>query len=292
MGKIGIVILNWNNFLATINLIDNIMDNVGGKFVYKLYVVDNGSEDNSVNIIKEHLSRYPESLFQVIESDINLGYAQGNNLGIEECIKEECEYITILNNDIILKASIFEEMADFLSLNDDIGLVTPKILNEDQSIQKWCARKETKIIHRFVVYSPLQRLLSKTKTYQEYFYDVQMMDSPTEIELFSGAAFMMKREIFERVKMFDPNTFLYEEELILARKIRAIDKKIYLLPNVSVIHEDGGTTSRLGLVKYKYMLESEDYYLNKYAEERFLVLKKVTLKLFRNVIFLLKKCKA
>lgn len=292
MGKIGIVILNWNNFLATINLIDNIMDNVGGKFVYKLYVVDNGSEDNSVNIIKEHLSRYPESLFQVIESDINLGYAQGNNLGIEECIKEECEYITILNNDIILKAPIFEEMADFLSLNDDIGLVTPKILNEDQSIQKWCARKETKIIHRFVVYSPLQRLLSKTKTYQEYFYDVQMMDSPTEIELFSGAAFMMKREIFERVKMFDPNTFLYEEELILARKIRAIDKKIYLLPNVSVIHEDGGTTSRLGLVKYKYMLESEDYYLNKYAEERFLFLKKVTLKLFRNVIFLLKKCKA
>lgn len=292
MGKIGIVILNWNNFLATINLIDNIMDNVGGKFVYKLYVVDNGSEDNSVNIIKEHLSRYPESLFQVIESDINLGYAQGNNLGIEECIKEECEYITILNNDIILKAPIFEEMADFLSLNDDIGLVTPKILNEDQSIQKWCARKETKIIHRFVVYSPLQRLLSKTKTYQEYFYDVQMMDSPTEIELFSGAAFMMKREIFERVKMFDPNTFLYEEELILARKIRAIDKKIYLLPNVSVIHEDGGTTSRLGLVKYKYMLESEDYYLNKYAEERFLFFKKVTLKLFRNVIFLLKKCKA
>ncbi|MCP9280270.1 glycosyltransferase [Bacillus wiedmannii] len=292
MGKIGIVILNWNNFLATINLIDNIMDNIGGKFVYKLYVVDNGSEDNSVNIIKEHLSRYPESLFQVIESDINLGYAQGNNLGIEECIKEECEYITILNNDIILKASIFEEMADFLSLNDDIGLVTPKILNEDQSIQKWCARKETKIIHRFVVYSPLQRLLSKTKTYQEYFYDVQMMDGPTEIELFSGAAFMMKREIFERVKMFDPNTFLYEEELILAHKIRAIDKKIYLLPKVSVIHEDGGTTSRLGLIKYKYMLESEDYYLNKYAEERFLFLKKVTLKLFRNVIFLLKKCKA
>ncbi|WP_193224763.1 glycosyltransferase family 2 protein, partial [Bacillus sp. B2-WWTP-C-10-Post-4] len=194
--------------------------------------------------------------------------------------------------DIILKASIFEEMADFLSLNDDIGLVTPKILNEDQSIQKWCARKETKIIHRFVVYSPLQRLLSKTKTYQEYFYDVQMMDSPTEIELFSGAAFMMKREIFERVKMFDPNTFLYEEELILAHKIRAIDKKIYLLPNVSVIHEDGGTTSRLGLIKYKYMLESEDYYLNKYAEERFLFFKKVTLKLFRNVIFLLKKCKA
>ncbi|MEI5937592.1 glycosyltransferase family 2 protein [Bacillus sp. RA(2023)] len=292
MGKIGIVILNWNNFLATINLIDNIMDNIGGKFVYKLYVVDNGSEDNSVNIIKEHLSRYPGSLFQVIESDINLGYAQGNNLGIEECIKEECEYITILNNDIILKASIFEEMADFLSLNDDIGLVTPKILNEDQSIQKWCARKETKIIHRFVVYSPLQRLLSKTKTYQEYFYDVQMMDSPTEIELFSGAAFMMKREIFERVKMFDPNTFLYEEELILAHKIRAIDKKIYLLPKVSVIHEDGGTTSRLGLIKYKYMLESEDYYLNKYAEERFLFFKKVTLKLFRNVILLLKKCKA
>ncbi|PGU47786.1 glycosyltransferase [Bacillus cereus] len=292
MGKIGIVILNWNNFLATINLIDNIMDNIGDKFVYKLYVVDNGSEDNSVNIIKEHLSRYPESLFQVIESDINLGYAQGNNLGIEECIKEKCEYITILNNDIILKASIFEEMADFLSLNDDIGLVTPKILNEDQSIQKWCARKETKIIHRFVVYSPLQRLLSKTKTYQEYFYDVQMMDSPTEIELFSGAAFMMKSEIFERVKMFDPNTFLYEEELILAHKIRAIDKKIYLLPKVSVIHEDGGTTSRLGLIKYKYMLESEDYYLNKYAEERFLFFKKVTLKLFRNVIFLLKKCKA
>ncbi|HHT7085412.1 TPA: glycosyltransferase [Bacillus cereus] len=292
MGKIGIVILNWNNSLATINLIDNIMDNIGSECVYKLYVVDNGSEDNSVKIIKEHLSRYPESLFRVIESDINLGYAQGNNLGIEECIKEECEYITILNNDIILKASIFEEMADFLSLNDDIGLVTPKILNEDQSIQKWCARKETKIIHRFVVYSPLQRLLSKTKTYQEYFYDVQMMDSPTEIELFSGAAFMMKREIFERVKMFDPNTFLYEEELILAQKIRAIDKKIYLLPNVSVIHEDGGTTSRLGLIKYKYMLESEDYYLNKYAEERFLFLKKVTLKLFRNVIFLLKKCKA
>ncbi|HDR7588030.1 hypothetical protein BW899_17010 [Bacillus mycoides] len=292
MGKIGIVILNWNNSVATINLIDNIMDNIGDKFVYKLYVVDNGSEDDSVNIIKKHSSRYPESLFQIIESDINLGYAQGNNLGIEECIKEECEYITILNNDIILKTSIFEEMAEFLSLNDDVGLVTPKILNEDQSIQKWCARRDTKIVHRFFVYSPLQRLLSKTKTYKEYFYDVQMMDIPTEIELFSGAAFMMKREIFEQVKMFDPNTFLYEEELILAHKIRALDKKIYLMPNVSVIHEDGGTTNRLGLVKYKYMLESENYYLNKYAEERFLFLKKVTLKLFRNVIFLLKKCKA
>jgi GT2 family glycosyltransferase len=287
--KIGIVILNWNDAPSTIKLVDSIRMHSNDYSNFSIYIVDNGSSDNSKELLTEYIQSVDAKLeIELLVNDKNLGYANGNNVGIKKTIDQKSDYTLILNNDVEIVEPIFTELINTFSLNQDIGLVSLKILNSDKTIQKWCARKDTKVVHRFIVYSPLQKLFRETKIYKNYFYDLSTVSDPFEIELFSGAAFIVKTDLIQRVGMFDSNTFLYEEELILKDKLINIGKKIYLNPIVNVIHQDGNTTQKLGVKKYKYMMESERYYLNNYSKEKFIFLKKYTLFIFRSLILILK----
>lgn len=292
MSHVGIIILNWNDYKSTIKLIDSILEVEQNQERFSIYIVDNGSIDESINKFKNYIKHKKDhnvSNLILVSTGSNMGYAKGNNEGIKKAISNGCEYVFILNNDVLVKEPLIDKMVDYYVTNEDVGVVTLKILNQDYSLQKWCARKDTKIVHRLVIYSPLSRWLRWTRTYNNYFHNIEKESKPIEIELFSGAAFLISAFYIEQVGFFDENTFLYEEESILAHKLRNQKKKIIILPNLYIIHQDGQSTQKLGLNKYKYMMESEKYYIENYSTEKFLYFKKNFLFLFRNIIWFIKK---
>ena len=99
MDLVGIVILNWKALLDTKNCINSIIETQSG-YEYKIYLVDNYSQDGSYEKIIETYLHIDNITF--IQTGSNFGYSKGNNYGIRAAINDGCGYICILNNDVIV----------------------------------------------------------------------------------------------------------------------------------------------------------------------------------------------
>ena len=126
MSDLSIVILSYNTRDLLEKCLSSIYENSTGLNL-EIIVVDNGSSDDSVAMIK---AKFPKTL--VITNNDNLGYSRGNNLGVDEAASE---MIFILNSDTEIIGESLKIMVDFLSHNKHIGILGPKIFNPDGSVQ-------------------------------------------------------------------------------------------------------------------------------------------------------------
>lgn len=264
----GIVVVTYKNTLGTISFINNQISKL--KDSYKLVIVNNSSsdEDNKfielntnaekVDSTKEINKRNNIFLIGTVE---NLGYAKGNNLGVKFLTKHfECEYFLFSNDDIEINDNYcLNKLINTFSINKDIGAVGPRIINlkgRDQS-------PHHKIItpYRQIGWKLFPFLKKKKKVLTE-----QIAPQSGFCYWVSGAFFMMRKSDFLDVKGFDPNTFLYFEEAIMAEKLKKINKRMYFENSVEIIHYEGGSSSKKDpSTKWnKFNLESSCYYYHKY----------------------------
>ena len=156
--KLAIIILNYKKYEYTINCIKSIL-----KFRddFNIFVIDNNSENdslkkinqefsflNSVTINYDEIKKKDDFMYQslnLIQSSVNLGYAKGNNIGIELCKKGDFDYIAVLNNDILLVDDIFTKMISFINENisNDFKLFGPLLEHLDGTIDYNCAKKNS-----------------------------------------------------------------------------------------------------------------------------------------------------
>ena len=128
---IGIIILNYNTQNETVECVESIIKTTTSK--YKIYIVDNCSSDNSY----AHLSKmYSNSkAIEVIKSESNRGYSAGNNIGIKKALEEGAEIVILSNSDIVYFENSIDEINKYLDSNKNIGILGPKIILQDNSIQ-------------------------------------------------------------------------------------------------------------------------------------------------------------
>jgi GT2 family glycosyltransferase len=118
--EVAIVILNWNNAPDTIACLESVahLDYPNTRIL----VVDNGSTDGSADRIRQAHPSIP-----VLETGQNLGYAEGNNVGIAVALEQKAPYICILNNDIALRPDFLTQLVAEAEADTSIGIVGPKI---------------------------------------------------------------------------------------------------------------------------------------------------------------------
>ena len=109
--KISVVILNWNGMRDTIPCLES-LDHAD------VIVVDNGSTDDSVKAIKE---KFPRVV--VIETGINLGYAGGNNVGIEYALKSGADLVLLLNNDTVVDPKLLQAFDQYADEHPEMGII-------------------------------------------------------------------------------------------------------------------------------------------------------------------------
>lgn len=115
---VSIVILSWNNSQDTIECLSSVL---GLSYPnYSILIVDNGSTDDSVRKIRD---RYAD--IEIIETYTNLGYAEGNNVGIRHAIRSKADYILVLNNDTLVETNMLTELVQVAESNLDVGMVGP-----------------------------------------------------------------------------------------------------------------------------------------------------------------------
>jgi|SRR3972149_1320102 len=123
--KVSIIILNWNRLKDTLECIESVFKHDYPN--YEIIVVDNGSTDNSVDIIRKI---YPQVI--LIENKDNLGYTGGNNIAMSYAIQNGTNYIWLLNNDTVVETDTLGNLVDIGEGSPEIGIISPVIYYYDK----------------------------------------------------------------------------------------------------------------------------------------------------------------
>jgi hypothetical protein len=194
---------------------------------FELIVVDNNSSDNTVKIIEENIKNA-----RLIKNKINIGFGAAHNIAIK---MGRGKYHLVLNPDIIFKENTIEKLITFMEENPDVGLVSPKIIFPDGTIQYLCKRLPCLFDLAVRRFTPgfIQNLFKKRIDYFEMkdtTYD-EIMDVP----YLSGSFMFFRKSVLDKVEGFDENYFMYFEDLDITRRVSKISRTVFY-PYTSVIH--------------------------------------------------------
>ncbi|MFB0564777.1 MAG: glycosyltransferase family 2 protein [Candidatus Aminicenantaceae bacterium] len=225
--EISALIVNYNAKEYVLRTLESVHRNMSG-LDYEIIVADNASDDGSVESIKE---RYPE--VRLIAFNYNAGYAKANNYLAKHA---SGRYLLFLNNDtFILKGSV-EKLIEIKKRDLEYGIVAPLILNPDGSYQQSFGKDLN-------IFSELFLKLFAENWYCLYL-KLKKEKMNRNVDWVSGACFLIERSLYEKVKGFDENFFLYVEDADLGRRIRQLGYKIHFSSESRIIHSRGISVSK------------------------------------------------
>jgi GT2 family glycosyltransferase len=223
----------------------------------KLYLVDNSVDDN-LRFTFDSFS----PLVEYIYNGKNLGYGSAHNIAIQKTINSS-RYHLVLNPDVEFDATVLNRLIKLMEQNPDIGLVMPKILYPNGSMQYLCKMLPSPahlFLRRFIP-GPLKVLFKKTL--DKYELRNKDYNSIMETPNLSGCFMFIRTSVFNEVGMFDERFFLYMEDTDLCRRINERYKTIYY-PIVSIIHGYGKASYKNFRIM-KLHLKSSVKYFNKWG---------------------------
>lgn len=177
----------------------------------EVYMVDNHSDDGSAEYITE---RFPEVV--VIASNHNLGFSRANNLAI----RQSCgEYVLLLNPDTIVAEQTIADVLHFMDTHDKSGGVGVRMLRIDGGDAMESRRGLPNISTAFYKMSGLCALYPKSRRFAHYYMGYLPWDTPSRIEVMSGAFCMLRRKALDKVGLLDEDYFMYGEDVDLSFRL-------------------------------------------------------------------------
>ncbi len=209
----------------------------------EVYVVDNNSVDNSVDMVKKE---FPD--VNLIENKKNVGFAKANNQAIK---LSKGKYILLLNPDTIIQENTLTETIAFFNKNTQAGGVGVKMIDGKGHFLPESKRSFPTPSIAFYKIFGLSRLFPKSKIFGKYHLKYLDKDEVHEIDVISGAFLMTKKNLISKIGMLDEDFFMYGEDIDLSYRIQKSGFKNYYLPNTSIIHYKGESTKKTS-VNYIY----------------------------------------
>lgn len=197
----------------------------------EIIVLDNGSKEP---ILPEIKNFFPEVSW--IDSKENLGFGKGCNLAEKHATKP---YLFFINPDTIVSRDSFTKVLEFMESHPESGTVGCRILNEDGSIQWACRRSFPTIISAVSKTIGLAALFPKSKLLASYNMTYADPDEVTEVDAISGSFFCIRRDVYEKLKGFDEDFFMYGEDLDLCFRTKQMGLKNYYTPSTNILHFKG-----------------------------------------------------
>ena len=215
------------------------------KSVAHVYVVDNASTDESLDLLPEgHNDR-----LSIIRNTANLGFASACNLGLKRAVSEN---MLLLNPDCRVKDGAVDHLITALRSVDHIGMVGPLLINGDGSEQVGGRRKLP--TPSLVLAATLRRLLGFRSLDFLLNHD-PLPEGPVDVEAISGACMMVRREMITDIGLLDEGYFLHCEDLDWCMRVWRGDWKVLFVPDAKVVHHKGicSRTRPLAVEYYKHV---------------------------------------
>ena len=233
----------------------------------QVIVLDNGSREPITPEIK---ANFPKVKW--IDSPVNLGFGKGCNLAEKQAVHP---YLFFVNPDTIVSSDAFYEVLRFMGEHPDAGSVGCKILNEDGSMQWSCRRSFPTEVSAISKTLGFTNLFPKSKTLSSYNMTYANPDEVTEVDAISGSFFCIRRDLYEQLKGFDEEFFMYGEDLDLCFKAKVAGYKNYYTPVTNVLHFRGQSSRTRRVKSYIDFYEAMWIFVKKhksyYTVPRFLI---------------------
>lgn len=222
-----------------------------------IFVIDNSDTDTIRKLCEGKEINY-------IFNDKNLGYGAGHNVAIRQII-DLSEYHLAMNPDINFEKGTLEDIYNFITRYPDIGLVMPKVLSADGSIDYSCKllpKPYNLFFRRFGSRIDMFKSLVE-KTNNVYELRFTGYNKIMEVPCLSGCFMFIKNEVFKKVGLFDERFFMYLEDFDLSRRIQKYYRNIYY-PEAVICHENSrGSYEKAKLLKCHVL--SAIRYFNKWG---------------------------
>lgn len=244
--EVYIIILNFNSYNETIGCIESI-ENITYEN-YKIIIVDNDSKDDSVKVLR---SRFPHHI--LLESKINLGYANGNNIGIKYAKDNGADYICILNNDVRVESNFLEPLIGILIDDDSAAMTGPCI----------CEYTKPNTIQAMGANINLYTGLAQAKYKGTPYDDVNL--KTIDVDYLGGACFVFKSSILDKIGYIPENYFLFFEETEFCLKTKKLGYKLICVKESKVYHKGSATISKFKGLSYFFLNRNRIVFMRRNA---------------------------
>lgn len=247
MKHISIITVNFNQSYITELLLSSIYLTNNYKPV-EIIVVDNGSKENMVPIWS---LKYPEVKF--IRSEVNLGFAGGNNVGISAA---KGDYYFLVNNDTEFTPQLIENILEVFEKDPNIGMVSPKIKYFDQPY-----------LLQYMGYTNMNYFTARNSCIGQFEVDKGQYDHLTgPTGYIHGAAVMVKRECVEKAGLMAENFFLYYEEYDWCDRIKKAGYGVWLAANALIYHKESVSVGKVSALKEYFMNRNRILFIRRNAD--------------------------
>lgn len=202
---------------------------------FEVIVVDNASVDGSAEMVR---AEFPE--FTLLAQATNLGFTGGHNLAIQA---RRGRNVALLNSDTIVHPGAIRTLIGYMAAHPEAGIVGPKLLNPDGSLQYSCRRFPNPVAALFRN-TFVGRLFPKNRYTREYLMQDWPHDQIREVDWISGAAMFIRQEVIDTVGMLDPAYFMYCEDVDLCRRAWDRGFQVMYVPTAVITHAIGRSTDK------------------------------------------------
>ncbi|MEP6683354.1 MAG: glycosyltransferase family 2 protein [Parafilimonas sp.] len=195
---------------------------------YKIYFIDNSPSDKLRNELKEFIENKE---LEYIFTGKNLGYGAAHNIAIRKVLQKN-KYHLVLNPDVKFGKGILEELYNYMELNNNVGVVLPKVLYPNGNLQYVCKLLPTP-------FNLISRLFPNTlfpKYNQQFELHFSGHNKIMNIPYLQGCFLLLRTKALEKVGLFDERFFMYPEDIDLTRRLHKRYATIYY-PYVVIFHE-------------------------------------------------------
>ena len=221
--------------------IDSFLNN---SFNLKLFIIDNSPEDDL------RYKLFDERIIYIYNNN-NLGFGKAHNIGILKSLSLNSTYHLVLNPDVYFEKNVINTIVNFMNVNSEYGLLMPKILYPDGSLQYLCKMSPTLsilLLRRFMPVWVQKIFRKKLEKYEYKNYDYN--SCITDVPYLSGCFMFFRNSILKQLNGFDERIFMYMEDADITIRTLQLSRTIYYPKAIIYHHFEKGSYKKLKLMLY------------------------------------------
>jgi GT2 family glycosyltransferase len=253
---LSVIIVNWNVRTLLERCLRSVIESAQrGGLQCEIVVVDNASTDGSTEMVQR---LFPS--VELIRSEANLGFARANNLGVS---RSSGRHLLLLNPDTEVVDDALPVMVAYLDKHRDVGLLGPKLLFADGSVQPSRRRFPT-LSTAFLESTVVQQWFPQNRTLARYYVQDRSDDAEQDVDWVVGACMLIRRQAWDQVGPLDERFFMYSEEMDWCRRLKSAGWRVVYLPSAVVMHHEGQSSAQVVPARHIYFQSSKVLYFRKH----------------------------
>ena len=201
---------------------------------FEIIIIDNNSFDNTASYLKERYSHLRQ--IKIVQNEENIGFGKAIN---QAASLAKGQYYLILNPDTIIQEETISTLKEYLDSNPEVGMVGPKVLNADGTLQLACKRSFPTLGVALPKLLGFSRIFPKSKWAGKYNLTYLDEDEISSVDAISGSCMFIRSFLFHELKGFDERFFMFGEDLDLCSRIWKNNYEIHYVPTTQIVHYQG-----------------------------------------------------